>query len=104
MRFVFVGLKSISKRLDQPVNNQKSSENANPIEELCMELAEMLKLEIYLFRKVRIGGTGIVCVIYLKIFYAIHLYSFSQGKCEQILASNVFHYELSLGTPQLRIK
>ena len=90
MRFLFVGSKSISKRLPQPDNTQKSFENANPLEEFCIILAEVLELEIHTFQTVSIGGTKIVCVIDLKIFYLIHLSGFRQGKCDHILVSCLF--------------
>ena len=62
MWFAFIGLKSISKRLAQPDNTQKSSENANPIEELCIILAVVLELEIHIFRQAKIDYTMIVGV------------------------------------------
>ena len=86
MWFTFVGLKSISKRLAQADNTQKSAENGNLIEDLCTILAAVLELEIHIFRMLKIDGTMIVCVIYVMIFYRIHLYGFRQGNCEQILA------------------
>ena len=68
MCFTFVGLKSISKRLAQADNTQKSAENGNTIEELCIILAAVLELEMHMFGPVKIGGAIIVCVIYVGIF------------------------------------
>ena len=86
MWFTFVSLKSISKRLAQADNTQKSVENEIPTEELCIILAAVLELEMHMSRPVKIGGTVIVWVTNVGIFfYLIHLYGFRHGKCEQIL-------------------
>ena len=92
MWFMFVGLKSISKRLAQADNTQKSAENGNPIEELCIIFAAVLELEMQRFRTVKIGGTMIVSVTYVGIFYLMNLYGFCHGKCEQILAKSFISF------------
>ena len=92
MWFTCVALKSISKRVAQAGNTLKSAENGNPIEELCIILAVVLELEIHMFRPVKIGGTMIVSVTYVGIFYLINLYGFCHGKCEQILAKSFISF------------
>ena len=75
------------QRVSQADNTQKSPENGNPIEELCIRLAAVLEHEMHMSRPVKIGDTVIVCVTYVGIFYLINQYGFRHGKCEQILAN-----------------